>query len=380
MTSEDITQPLLEPLSIGGLELPNRVIMAPMTRARAGNPDLAPTDLHATYYAQRASSGLIVTEGTWVSAKAKAYPNVPGIYGGAQITAWSTVADAVHAAGGRIFLQIGHAGARAHADLRDGELPAGPSAINPQETVISARGPTMSATPRAFTGEEIRAVVADYAQASANVRRAGFDGIEIHAHGSHLIGQFLNPRLNHRTDRYGGSAENHSRFLLEVVEAVNGAWDEPRTGVKLSPYVSNGTTFVPDDETQATVAMAISGLEGAGLAYLHIMGPAVEATADVATAEQVRALRWIRTLFGGVLVANTDFTRASANDVVARGLADAVSFGAPYIANPDLVERFATGDILAEHNPATVYGSGPQGYTDYPTLDQAAALSSGHAR
>lgn len=369
MISEDTTQPLFQPLSIDELELPNRVIMAPMTRARSGNPDLAPTELHATYYAQRASSGLIITEGTWVSAKAKAYPNVPGIYTDTQVEAWSSVVDAVHGAGGRIFLQLGHAGARAHADMRDGELPAGPSAINPQEMVISASGPTESTTPRAFSEDEIHALIADYAQASANACRAGFDGVEIHAQGSHLIAQFLNPRLNHRADQYGGSAENRSRLLADVVEAVNCAWDARRTAVKLSPYLSNGKTFVPDDETRETVETAISALDGASLAYLHIMGPAVAETADDGIDERAEAFGRIRSLFSGVLVANTGFTLKSANEIIARGLADAVSFGNLYIANPDLVERFTAGSSLAERSPATVYGSGAKGYTDYPTAE-----------
>jgi len=369
------TQPLFQPLTIGDLTLPNRVVMAPMTRARATNSDLAPTELHAAYYAQRASAGLIVTEGTWVSRQAVGYLNVPGIYTDVQIAAWKQVTDAVHSAGGRIFVQLGHTGAKSHPNNRNGELPAGPSAVNPQEMVPTAAGPAQTLTPRAMTLSEIQQTIADYHTAADNALRAGFDGVEIHAQGPQLIGQFLSSRLNRRTDAYGGNVENRARFLLDVVDAVNAVWDTPRVSVKISPYWSNGTTFQTTDEILAGFDHTIGQLSRAGLALLHLMGansePGTTPTEDALLAPFVR----YRPLFNGVLVANVGFTQTSANRTIERGLADAIAFGSSYLANPDLVERFVNGYPLARPDPATIFGEGAHGYIDYPTATAAAATA-----
>ena len=358
MTATPIGQPLLTPLRMGDLTLPNCVVMAPMTRARATNAELAPTPAHARYYAQRAGAGLIVTEGTWVSAEAIGAGNVPGLYTQTQTAAWATVTEAVHQAGGRIFAQLGHTGAKAHPDYLGGALPVAPSAVNLGEQRATPAGLKDTVTPRALTADEITRTLADYRAAAVNARRAGFDGVEIHAQGSHLIPQFLNPRLNRRTDAYGGSTAARARFLLELLHAVSAIWEGPRVGVKLSPYWSGGT-FTAGEDTLARYDWLIGELNSAGLGYLHLMGP-------TPAADHLSAFGRYRAIYRGTLVANVGFTRDSANTVIERGVADAVSFGLPFIANPDLVDRFAHGYPLADHDPATVYTGGAIGYTDYP--------------
>ena len=367
MTTTPTGQPLLTPLRLGDLALPNRVVMAPMTRARATNVELAPTPEHARYYAQRAGAGLIVTEGTWVSAEAIGAGNVPGLYTETQAAAWAGVTEAVHRAGGRIFAQLGHTGAKAHPDYLGGALPVAPSAVNLGEQRATPGGLKDTVTPRALTADEITRTIADFRAAAANAHRAGFDGVEIHAQGSHLIPQFLNPRLNRRTDAYGGSTAARARFLLELVDAVAGVWSSPRVGVKLSPYWSGGT-FTADEDTLARYDWLVGELDSAGLAYLHLMGPAPAAARE----EHLAAFGRYRAIYRGALVAGVGFTRDRANAVLERGLADAVAFGVPFIANPDLVDRFAQGYPLADADPATLYTGGAAGYTDYPT---ATALS-----
>ncbi|MFC8842299.1 alkene reductase [Streptomyces griseoincarnatus] len=360
--SDTASQPLLRPVRLGALDLPNRVLMAPMTRARATNAELVPTALHAAYYTQRASAGLIVSEGTWVGPDAIGYIHVPGIWTDAQTAAWAQVTDAVHAAGGRIVSQIGHLGALSHPDHLGGRLPVAPSAVNPHEMSYTHDGPKETVTPRALTGAEIAATLDDYRRAAENARRAGFDGLEIHAQGNHFVAQFLNPRLNRRTDAYGGSAENRARLLFDIVETVTDVWGGDRVGVKLSPYWRNGTTFTADEELLADYDQLLKRLGDCDLAYLHLVGPDGGAGGD----DTLSAFGRFRAHYRGSVVANLGFTRESGNDLIARGLADAVSFGAPYIANPDLVERFAQGLPLAEGDRGTYYSGGERGYTDYP--------------
>ncbi|MDT6987248.1 alkene reductase [Streptomyces lusitanus] len=360
--SDYAPQPLLRPVRLGALELPNRVLMAPMTRARATNPGLVPTDLHAEYYTQRASAGLIVTEGTWVGPDAIGYIHVPGIYTDEQTAGWAEVTDAVHAAGGRIVSQIGHLGAVSHPDHLGGRLPVAPSAVNPEEMTFTPDGPKETVTPRALTGAEIAATLDDYRRAAENARRAGFDGQEIHAQGNHLIAQFLNPRLNRRTDAYGGSGEKRARFLLDVVETVTDVWGAGRVGVKLSPYWRSGFAFTADEELLADYDQLLKRLGDSDLAYLHLVGPEAGAGVD----DTLTTFGRFRAHYRGSVVANLGFTRESGNDLIERGLADAVSFGAPYIANPDLVERFVRGLPLAEGDRDTYYAGGERGYVDYP--------------
>ncbi|MGW5614504.1 alkene reductase [Streptomyces sp. NPDC003877] len=362
-TSASGTQPLLRPVRLGALELPNRVVMAPMTRARATNAELAPTALHAAYYTQRAGAGLIISEGTWVSPDAIGFINVPGIYTDAQTAGWAEVTESVHAAGGRIISQIGHVGAVSHPDHLGGRLPAGPSAINPQEKSFTPDGPKDTVTPRALTATEIATTIGTYRQAAANALRAGFDGLEIHAQASHLVAQFLNPRLNQRTDAYGGSSEKRARFLFDVVDAVSSVWGSDRIGVKLSPYWRSGPAFTADAEMLADYDLLLKRLNDTDLAYLHLLGPEPGTDTD----DTFSAFTRFRTHYRGAVIANLGFTQATGNELLERELADAVSFGAPFIANPDLVDRFAHGHPVAAGDRDTYYAGGAEGYTDYPT-------------
>lgn len=373
--AEALGQPLLRPVICGDLRLANRVVMAPLTRARAANEALAPTDLHAEYYGRRAGAGLIVTEGTWVSEGSIGFPHVPGIYSPRQIDGWRRVTDAVHARGGRIVLQLWHSGSTAHPDHRAGTQPAGPSAVNPRERTFTARGFQETGTPREMTAADIADTVADYGTAAEHARRAGFDGVEVHAVGSCLLSQFLNPRLNHRTDAYGGGPAGRRRLLLDVVDAVAAPWDGRRAGVRLSPYWSArdlfgaderagaGYPFTADAETLADYDALVAELDQRPVAYLHLRGPV---PAVPGGAPDVTAFARYRQLFGGPLIANHGFDRTSGNALLAAGLADAVSFGTPFIANPDLVTRFARNQPLAAGDPATYYTGGARGYTDYP--------------
>ena len=364
-------QPLLQPARLGDLQLPNRVVMAPLTRARVAGGDLAPTDLHAAYYAQRATAGLIITEGTWVSEQAIGFPGVPGIYSEPQVTAWRRVTSVVHALGGRIVLQLWHTGAHSHPDHRRGERPAGPSAINPGETSPTPAGRQQTITPRAMTRTDIETVISDYAAAARQARRAGFDGVEIAANGTYLISQFLNPRLNRRADRYGTCRH---RLLLEIVDVVTAAWDGRRAGRAAVTVLGGrrplprraGTRRVPytaDEQTLADYDALVAGLSERPLAYLHLRGRAPAAPGAVPDFD---AIARYRKLFAGPLIANHGFDRETGNAIVEAGIADAVSFARLFIANPDLVSRFALGRRLAASDRSTHYRGGPRGYTDYP--------------
>jgi N-ethylmaleimide reductase len=365
-------QPLLRPYEWGGLVLPNRVVMAPMTRARADNAALAPTELHATYYAQRAGAGLIVTEGTWVSADAIGALNVPGLYSDAQVEGWTKVASAVHAAGGTIFAQLAHTGAASHPEYRDGHLPAAPSAVNPSGTVFTARGLVETVTPRALTLGEIDGIVADYRAAALNARRSGFDGIEVHAQRGYLIAQFLNPALNVRTDAYGGSLANRGRFLFEILDAVVEVWGPGRVGIKFAPYANSADGTAPDAEILAGYEHVTARLNDYPLAYVHLMMTR-RPNVTVTYAQRREALEHFRPRYRGTLVANASLDQEGGNAVIAEGLADLVSYGLPFIANPDLPARFAAHLDLAPADRETFYQGGARGYIDYPAADRAGA-------
>jgi N-ethylmaleimide reductase len=374
-------QPLLTPLSLAGLELPNRVIMSPMTRARADNAQLAPTALHATYYRQRASAGLIVTEGTWVNEQAIGAVNVPGIYTDVQVDGWKQVTWAVHQAGGRIFCQLAHTGALSQPNPATGTYPLAPSAVNVNERAFGSEGMKPTPTPEPFTRQQIEQTVRDYGTAARNARRAGFDGVEIHGQGSQLIPQFLNPLTNLRDDEYGGSPAGRARFLLAVVEEVRSVWDTPRVGVKISPYWT-APMFRPTTATCADYGEVVRILSTAGLAYLHLMGPRYGAVLgpELIGTEPFDPWRRYKANFPGQVITNVLFTQASGNQIIAEGTADAVSFAAQWIANPDLVDRFARGLPLAEADPATYYAGGAKGYIDYKPFGANASLSPGSDR
>ncbi|MFG2501856.1 alkene reductase [Streptomyces sp. NPDC048441] len=359
-----LDQTLLHGTRLGELRLPNRVVMAPLTRARADNPGLVPTELHAAYYGQRASAGLIVTEGTWVSERAIGFVNVPGGYSEAQVAGWRRVTDVVHALGGRIVQQLWHTGAASHPDHLGGALPAGPSAVDPRAKTFTPGGFKETLTPREMTGDDIRATVAEFRTAAANARRAGFDGVEIGALGAFLFAQFLNPRLNHRADAYGGDRAGRRRLLLDVVDAVAAEWEGRRVGVRLSPYMAATDRFVVDEELLADYEEVVTVLSDRRLAYLHLRGP--DLVGRPGEAPSFEAFARYRKRFEGPLIANNGFDRDSANALVEAGFADAVSFATHFVANPDLVSRFALGRDLAAGDPATYYQGGAEGYVDYP--------------
>ncbi len=342
---------LFTPLRMGPLELPNRIVMAPLTRSRAGAGN-APTCMNATYYLQRASAGLIITEATQVSPQGVGYPGTPGIHSYEQIAGWRNVTDAVHSAGGRIFLQLWHVGRISHPTLQpDGALPVAPSAIRPAGEAMTPTGMAPFVTPRALETEELPGIVEQYARAAANARVAGFDGVEVHGANGYLLDQFLRDGSNRRTDQYGGSAENRARLLLEVTAAVCDVLGSERVGVRLSP--DNPFNDMHDSNPQATFGTAVELLNAIGPVYLHLVEGEMDCTP-------------LRRAFRGLYMANGGYDRERGSAVLASGAADLVAYGIPFISNPDLPERFARGYALAQADPATFYGGDSRGYTDYP--------------
>ena len=358
---------LFSPVRVGPVELRNRVVMAPMTRSRAAAGNVV-APLTATYYAQRATAGLIVSEASQVAPEGVGYPNTPGIHTDAQVAAWRQVTDAVHAEGGRIFLQLWHVGRVSHPSLQPGgALPVAPSAIAPEGQVYTSTGLQPFVVPRALERSEIPGVVEQFAEGTRRARAAGFDGVEVHAANGYLIDQFLRSGSNVRADEYGGPVEHRARFLLEVVEAVVAAWEPGRVGVRLSPTSPFNSMY--DADPVATFGYAAGALDRFGLAYLHAIEP-VAGRGVVPGAPAVAPE--LRRRFRGPLILNGGYDGASAEAAVASGAADLVAFGVPYISNPDLVERLATGTALAPADPKTFYGGDAHGYTDYPT--RAAAV------
>jgi N-ethylmaleimide reductase len=348
---------------LGPLDLPNRVVMAPMTRNRAG-PGNVPTALNATYYAQRAGAGLIVTEATQVSPQGVGYPGTPGIHSAEQVAGWKLVTEAVHGAGGRIFLQLWHVGRISHPSLQPGgALPVAPSAIAPAGQAWTTNGMEAFVTPRAIETDEIPGIVEDYRRGAAHARDAGFDGVELHGANGYLIDQFLRDSTNKRTDRYGGSASNRARFLIEVTEALIGEWGGERVGVRLSP--TNPYNDIADSHPAATFSTAVGELNRLGIAYLHIVEPG---PGDPVAAGEMPDIRFFRKIWRGPLIANKGYDLERANAVLRDGAADLVSFAALYLANPDLDQRFRRGGPFNAPDRKTFYGGAAKGYTDYPAL------------
>ncbi len=363
------TQPLLTPVKLGRHELPNRVVMAPMTRSRAYNRDQAPTELHAEYYAQRASAGLIITEGSQISPQGVGYVHTPGIHSEAQIKGWKKVSDAVHARNGRIFIQLWHVGRVSHPDFHNGALPVAPSAINPDTQSFTPQGLKDTVTPRALDTREVRQVVQDYVQAARNAMQAGFDGVEIHGANGYLIEQFLRDASNMRNDEYGGSVPNRARFLFDIVDGIVDSIGADRVGVRLSP--ANTWNVSADSDTRALYDFVIGALSSYELAYLHLR----EGQGDLSAIPNMvtRVTEHYRTVYRGTLITNTGYDRDKGDAVIANGHADLVAYGALFIANPDLVERFRVNAPLARADQNTFYQGGAQGYVDYPTLQAEAA-------
>lgn len=362
---------LFTPLQLGAFTLKHRVIMAPLTRMRAKQPGDVPYELNTEYYGQRASDGgLQISEATDITPQAHGYPWVPGIYSDEQISGWRLVTNAVHAKGGFLFNQIWHVGRVSHSTMQPaGALPVAPSAIAVSGEHMDAHAnPVPFETPRALGVGEIHAIVEDFVQAARNARSAGFDGVEIHGANGYLLDQFLHDGSNRRTDQYGGSIENRSRLLLEIVDAVAMAIGADRVGVRLSPW--SGILEMKDSAGLALWEYVIAELGKRDIAYLHLIEPRADFTNDEKPldmdAPDVASL--FKTAFGGPIISAGGFTPETAAAAVASGNTDAVAFGRMFIANPDLPERMRKGAPLNKHNRATFYGGGAEGYTDYSFL------------
>ncbi len=358
---------LFRPCHCGSLTLPNRIVMAPLTRSRAGVGDV-PTPLMATYYAQRASAGLIISEASQISPQGKGYIQTPGIYSDAQIAGWKRVTEAVHAEGGRIFIQLWHVGRISHPDLQeDGALPVAPSAVRPLGQVFTGNGMVDIETPRALALDELPGIVADYRRAAQHARAAGFDGVEIHSANGYLLDQFLRDKTNLRTDAYGGSIENRARLLLEVTDAVLGVWEKDRVGVRLSPL--SPANDIDDSDPEPLFTYVVEQLSARGLGLLHVVEGVTGGPRE--TGHSFR-LSTLRQRFTGIYIGNNGYTRELALATRAADAADLIAFGKLFIANPDLVERLRHDAPLNEPDQNTFYGGDEHGYTDYPFLGDAA--------
>jgi len=351
---------LFTPLQVGDILLPNRIVMAPLTRARAGSTHI-PNDMMVDYYSQRTSSGLIMTECTMVDAHACAFMGEGGIYSPAHVAGWRRVTDAVHAKGGRIFMQIWHPGRAAHSLLNDGEQPVSSSAVAIRQGMTSTPdGPQPYEVPRPLHQNEIPRYVDMFRLAARNAQLAGFDGVQIHGAHGYLIDNFLRDGVNRRTDAYGGSVENRGRFLLEVTDAAISVWGAERVAVRISPLVPfNDMT---ESQPEALVTFVATELHRRRIAFLEVRHD------NHALPEEQAILALARRHFDGIIMSNGSYTREAGEATVARNAADAIVYGRPYIANPDLVERFAKQAQLNEINYDRLYGGGPDGYCDYPTL------------
>jgi N-ethylmaleimide reductase len=359
------TNPLFEPIHFGAIEAPNRIVMAPLTRTRA-NSDDAVHALQATYYAQRATAGLIVSEATHISPQGKGYAGAPGIYSQRQVEGWREVTSAVHQAGGRMVLQLWHVGRVSHPSLQPGGgLPVAPSAIGFAGHAFTYEGPQDFVTPRALETHEMPGIVADYVKAAANAKAAGFDGVEVHSANAYLLDQFLRDGTNKRTDRYGGSIENRARLTLEVTDAVATIWGADRVGIRLSPSLT--IHGMSESDPASLFTYVASELGKRRLAYLHVVEPS-DPRGDPANRLIDPIL--LRKAFGGKYIGNGSYTGERARTAIVEGRIDAASFGRPFLANPDLPRRIAEDLPLNAINTARIYGGGADGYTDYPFYTQ----------
>ncbi len=363
-------QPLLTPYN-KNIKLDNRVVMAPMTRSRADNKDKAPTDeLHGLYYEQRASAGLIITEGSQVSERAVGYINTPGIHTEAQVEGWKKVTKRVHDKGGKIFIQLWHVGRMSHPDFHNGELPLSASAINPESKSYTPEGFKDTVVPKEMTIEDIKTTVKDFQNAAANAVKAGFDGVEIHSSNGYLFHQFFNGTSNKRTDEYGGSKENRARFFFEVLDAVKEVIPEEKIGARFNPSLNGVFGMTMDEDTIPTFEYIIKKLNDYNLAYVHLSEPFTDVS-DIPYAVTEIA-KHFRPLYNGTLMINSNFDQEKGNKIIEDGYADLVAYGKPYISNPDLVERFEHNLELAEWDQDTFYTTGEKGYTDYPKASEKA--------
>ena len=355
---------LFQPGRIGDIAIANRIVMAPLTRCRADEAagDVPGSAMNIAYYRQRSSAGLIISEGIQVSPTGKGYPATPGIYSDAQVQGWKAITSAVHEAGSKMLAQIWHVGRVSHPDLIDGAQPVGPSAIAPRLTARTRTAKESMGVPHVLTVPEIAEIVDQYRRGAANALRAGFDGVEIHGANGYLIDQFLRDGANQRDDDYGGSIENRCRFALEVVDAAVAEIGAGRVGIRLSPV--SPANDIADSNPQPLFQHLVQALNQRGIAFIHFVEGATGGARDVPGFD----FAWARRTFKGAYIANNGYTRAMAIDAIASGRADAVSFGRPFIANPDLVQRLKLNAPLNTADSKSFYAPGPQGYTDYPTL------------
>jgi N-ethylmaleimide reductase len=359
---------LLEPYKLGPIALPNRLVMAPLTRNRAVPPGMVPSPLAVDYYGQRASAGLLITEASQVSQQGQGYQDTPGIYSKEQVAGWRKVTDRVHERGGRIFIQLWHVGRISHTSLQaGGGAPVAPSAIRAKGKTFVNGTFTDISEPRALELAEIPGIVESFRLAAANANAAGFDGVEIHGANGYLLDQFAKDGTNKRTDAYGGSIENRARLMLEIAEVVTAEAGAERTGIRISPVTP--ANDVSDSNPQPLFDHIVNGLDALRLIYIHVIEGATGGPRDIAPFDYTS----LRKRFRGAYMANNGYDFELANKAIAAGSADLIAFGKPFISNPDLVERLRRGAPLNEWDKATFYGGGAKGYTDYPALEAAQA-------
>jgi len=352
--------------NLNELTLTNRIVMAPMTRSRAVNEGNAANELQAKYYGQRATAGLIITEGTFISENAVGVINVPGIYSEEQTAGWKLSTDAVHAQGGKIFAQLWHTGAYSHPDLHHGKKPLAPSNVNPNQQVFTVKGLQDSEQPQPMTIEDIKQTVADFKEGAINAFAAGFDGVELHGANGYLLQQFFSKNSNKRDDEFGGSIQNRARILFDILDDLKTVVDLRRVGIRLNPSLNGIMGIEVDEETIAFYNYVVDRLNGYGLAYLHLIEPFTDVSKNKYAIQEVA--KHFRKIYKGTLIINRGFNKEAAEKIINDGDADLVSFGVPFIANPDLVARFKINASLNTPDKTTFYTPGEKGYTDYPTL------------
>lgn len=357
---------LFESYELNGQSLNNKIVMAPMTRARSANEGNVATELTATYYAQRATAGLIISEGTFISEEAIGFINVPGIYTQPQIEGWKTVTKAVHDKNGKIFAQLWHTGAYSHPDLHNGKLPLAPSNVNPNQQAFTSEGFKPTVAPQPMTIEDIKRTVQDFKNGAINAFEAGFDGVELHGANGYLLQQFFSKNSNDRTDEYGGNPENRARILFEILDTIQEVADIRKVGIRLNPSLNGIMGIAVDDETIATYDYIVNRLNDYDLAYVHLIEPFTDVTNNENAIQGVA--KHFRKIYNGTIIINRAFNKETATRVLENGDVDLVSFGVPFIANPDLVERFKTDAALNTPDQETFYTPGEKGYTDYPFL------------
>lgn len=364
MTDNTLRTDLFEPTHFGAIKLANRIVMAPVTRSRY-TEDGIPNELHATYYAQRASAGLIIAEATNICAQGRGYAATPGIWSDEQTAGWKKVTDAVHAEGGKIVLQLWHVGRFSSVELQpNGQAPVAPSAIKAQGSTYTTKGFVPVSTPRALETNEIPGIIEQYRVAARNAKRAGFDGVEVHSANSYLLDQFLRDSTNQRTDQYGGSIENRARLTLEVTRAVIEIWGNDRVGIRLSPVTPDAGNTPPDSNVMGLFGHLIPELNKLNLAYMHFVEGATATSREVPEGID---MDYLSGLFTGPYIGNNNYDLEMAIERRAQNKIDAVAFGRLFISNPDLVERLRRGAALTTAPRESYYGGGAKGYTDWPT-------------